>query len=112
MTRKTVLVTGSTGATGGFAIRALVSMRVPVRALVRRDDERAASLRALGVETFVGDLLEINDVHGAMQGIGAAYFVYPLLPGLIAATAHFAQAADEAGLQSIVNMSQISARRD
>jgi hypothetical protein len=44
-----------------------------------------------------------------MEGLSAAYFVYP---GLIDATAYFAQAARETGLRSIVNMSQISARRE
>jgi hypothetical protein len=47
-----------------------------------------------------------------MEGVSAAYFVYPLIPGLIDATAYFAQAAREAGPRSIVNMSQISARRE
>ena len=112
MTNKTVLVTGGTGATGGSAIEALSRMPVCIRALVRKDDERAARLRALGVETVAGDLLEIDDVHAAMEGVSTAYFVYPLLPGLVAASAYFAQAAKEAGVQGIVNMSQISARRD
>lgn len=112
MTDKIVLVTGSTGATGGSAIEALTRMQVPVRALVRKDDERAARLRDVGVDTRVGDLLEIDDVRAAMEGVSAAYFVYPLLPGLVTASAYFAQAASEAGLQGIVNMSQLSARRD
>ena len=112
MTGKPVLVTGATGATGGYAIKALLGMGRPVRALVRKDDERAARLRALGVETRVGELLEIDDVRTAMEGASAAYFLYPLLPGLVAAAAYFAQAAHEASLQGIVNMSQISARRD
>jgi NAD(P)H dehydrogenase (quinone) len=112
MAEKIVLVTGGTGTTGGFAIEALLRMQVSVRALVRKDDERAARLRALGVETRLGDLLEIDDVRAAMDGASAAYFVYPLLPGLVAATAYFAQAAAEAKVQGIVNMSQISARRN
>ncbi len=112
MTDKPVLVTGATGATGGCAIEALLEMQVPVRALVRQDDDRAARLRARGVETRLGNLLEIDDVRAAMDGASTAYFVYPLLPGLVTATAYFAQAAAEAGLAGIVNMSQISARRD
>jgi hypothetical protein len=40
------------------------------------------------------------------------YFVYPIAPGLIEATAFFAQAAKEVGVGSLINMSQISARRD
>ena len=45
------------------------------------------------------------------DGVRAAYFVYPISPGLLEATATFAQAAEEAGVTAIVNMSQISARR-
>lgn len=112
MTDKIVLITGGTGATGGYAIEALRALSVSIRALVRKDDDRAEALRVGGVETVVGDLLEIDDVRAAMEGVSSAYFVYPLLPGLVAATAYFAQAACEAGLQAIVNMSQISARRD
>lgn len=111
MAKKAVLVTGSTGATGGFTIAKLLQMGVPVRAFVRKDDERAAMLREAGAETRIGDLLEIDDVRAAMDGVGAAYFVYPLLPGLVSAAAYFAQAATEAGVRGIVDMSQISARR-
>jgi uncharacterized protein YbjT (DUF2867 family) len=42
--------------------------------------------------------------------VSAAYFVYPIRPGLVQATAQFAQSAIEAGVGAIVNMSQISAR--
>ena len=41
-----------------------------------------------------------------------AYFVYPIRPGILQATAYFAQAAKEAGVDGIVNMSQKSARED
>jgi hypothetical protein len=47
-----------------------------------------------------------------MEGMSAAYFFYQLIPGLIDATAHCAQAAREAGLRSIVNMSQTRACRE
>jgi NAD(P)H dehydrogenase (quinone) len=46
MTSQPVLVTGATGDTGGYAIDALAKLDVPVRAMVRKEDERAASLRA------------------------------------------------------------------
>jgi NAD(P)H dehydrogenase (quinone) len=112
MTSQPVLVTGATGDTGGYAIDALAKIDVSVRAMVRKDDERAARLRASGVEVILGDLLDIDSVRSAMEGVSAAYFVYPLIPGLIDAAAYFAQAAREARLSSIVNMSQISARRE
>jgi hypothetical protein len=48
----------------------------------------------------------------ALKGITAAYFVYPIkVPGILEATAFFAQAALEQGVGAIVNMSQITARR-
>ncbi len=47
-----------------------------------------------------------------MEGIRSAYFLHPIAPGIIGAAAYFAQAAKEAGVKAIVNMSQISARRE
>jgi uncharacterized protein YbjT (DUF2867 family) len=44
--------------------------------------------------------------------VAGAYFVYPIRDGLIDAAAFTAQAAIEAGVQSLVNMSQKSARRE
>jgi len=41
-----------------------------------------------------------------------AYFCYPLAPGLIEATAKFAQAAYEEGVEHVVNMSQIAANNE
>jgi uncharacterized protein YbjT (DUF2867 family) len=107
-----VLVTGAAGATGGYTIRALTEFDVSIRAMVRKDDDRAARLRKAGIEVVLGDLLDLDSVRAAVEGVSAAYFVYPLLPGLIEATAYFAQAGHEAGLRGIVNMSQVSARRD
>jgi methylmalonyl-CoA mutase cobalamin-binding subunit len=40
------------------------------------------------------------------------YFCYPISPGLVQATAQFAQAAKEASVEVIVNMSQKSARSE
>ena len=112
MSTKLILVTGATGATGGYALRHLLNRGVRLRALVHSDDERAAALRADGIETVMGDLLEFDTVRAALQDVDAAYFVYPIRPRLLDATAYFAEAAREAGVQAIVNMSQISARRD
>lgn len=112
MTQATILVTGATGYTGRKTIEILTSKGVPVRALVHKEDERSAELRAMGAEVVLGDLLDLNAVRSALEGIRTAYFVYPITPGLIDATARFAQAAKEAGVEAVVNMSQISARRE
>ena len=110
--RSALLITGAAGRTGGYAAQLLLERGHRVRALVRRFDDRAAKLRDAGAEVVVGDLTDINDVRRAAEGARAAYFVYPIKPGLLEATATFAQAAEEAGVTAIVNMSQISARRD
>jgi len=88
-------------------------MGYPVRALVHNNDDRSAKLAAKGVEIVVGDLLNFDDIYAAMRGVDTAYFCFPVLvPGVLQATAYFAQAAKEEGLKGIVNMSQISARRE
>lgn len=107
------LVTGATGDTGSAAIAELLSKGARVRALVHREDERASALRERNVEIVMGDLLDSHAVQAALQGVAGAYFVYPVMQArLIDATAYFAHAAKLAGVQSIVNMSQISAKDD
>jgi NAD(P)H dehydrogenase (quinone) len=108
-----ILITGATGKSGGAAIDELLKMGYPVRALVHSNDSRSEKLVAKGVEVVVGDLLNLDDISAAMQGIDTAYLCFPVLvPGVLQATAYFAQAAKENGLKGIVNMSQISARRE
>jgi len=107
-----VLITGATGVTGSTAVKTLLEMKLPVRALVHSEDARAAQLSTQGVEVVQGDLSDFESVSQALQGITGAYFLYPIqVPGIVEATAYFAQAAIEAGVKAIVNMSQISARR-
>lgn len=103
---------GRNGATGNFAARQLLAMGLPVRAFVRRADERADELRALGAEIVVGDVRDFEVVRAALDGVQRAYFTYPIAEGLLEATATFAAAAKQAGLHAIVNMSQITARAD
>jgi len=79
--------------------------------LVRADDDRARELADAGAEVVVGDLFRLDDVSRALEGVRSAYFVYPIHPGLLEATAVFAQAAAETGVRAVVNMSQVSARR-
>jgi NAD(P)H dehydrogenase (quinone) len=107
-----ILVTGASGQTGFPATISLLKAGVAVRALVRIDDGRAAALRAAGAEVFVGDLLNLADIRRSLESVSAAYFVYPIEAGLLQAAGFFAMAAAQAGVQAIVNMSQISARKE
>ena len=106
-----LLVTGAAGRTGGYTAQLLLERGHHVRTLVHRFDDRAAALRDSGAEVIVGDLHDIDIVRAAADGVRAAYFVYPISPGLLAATTTFAEAAADADVSAIVNMSQISARR-
>jgi len=110
LTRK-VLITGATGDTGRAAVKESLALRLKVRAMVHSKDERSAGLEQLA-EVVVGDLLEINTIRAAMEGVDAAYLCWPVKPGLIHATVNFAQAAKEAGVSTIINLSQRSANRD
>ena len=110
MAQKKFLVTGATGATGGYAVGRLLERGHAVRALAHREDDRSKRLEKMGVEVLIGDLLNFNDVRTALGGIRGAYFVYPLSPTLVQATAIFAQAAKEAEVAIVANMSQWNAR--
>lgn len=112
MSDKKILVTGSTGATGGYTIKFLLEKGADVRALVRQQDERSERLASLGVEVVVGDMLDFKSIEVALAGIYSAYFVFPIRLSLLNATTYFAEAARQAGVKAIVNMSQISARSD
>lgn len=112
-TEKLFLITAPTGNTGAPTVEILRHAGHRVRAFVHRIDHRSDALDALGAEVVAGDLLDFRSVSAAMSGVDAAYFCYPIAPGtLLPATAIFAQAAGEAGVDAVVNMSQISARRD
>src|SRR5246127_4701071 len=112
MSEATILVSGATGRTGGAAIDELLKSGRHVRAYVRSDDDRAAAFRKRGVDVAIGSFADIDDIRAAMEGIRSAYFLFPIAPGIISAAAYFAEAAKEAGVSAIVNMSQISARRE
>src|ERR687887_30161 len=63
-----ILVTGAAGqlgAVGRTVSELLLKRGLPVRAMVRREDDRAQALRAAGAEVVVGDLLDPADVYRA-----------------------------------------------
>ncbi len=108
-----VLVAGAAGKTGAAVVEQLLERGFPVRALVRRNDERSTRLETLGAEVAVGDLHDLKSMRAAMQGVKRVYFVYPPQGELLVeATTIAAVAARDAGVEALVNMSQISARED
>jgi uncharacterized protein YbjT (DUF2867 family) len=106
-----ILVTGAAGQLGavGRTVTGLLLERgLPVRALVRREDDRAAALRAAGAEVVVGDLLEPTDVHRVLSGCRRVYFGMSVSPGYLEATVTMAAVARDIGVDALVNMSQMT----
>src|SRR5262245_7611693 len=107
-----ILVTGAAGQVGGIGGRIVELLRavdVPVRALVRRDDERAARLRRLGAEVVIADLTQPDQVVPALDGCRRAYFGMGVSPSYLEATLVVAATARETGgFELLVNMSQMT----
>src|SRR5919199_1123977 len=107
-----ILVTGAAGRVGGVggAVVELLRQRdLPVRALVRREDERADALRAAGAEVVVGDLTRAGDVARALAGCRRMYFGMSASAAYLEATVTAAAVARERGdLEVFVNISQLT----
>src|SRR5262249_10939026 len=80
---------------------------LPVRALVRRQDERAAALRATGAEVVVADLTRAADVLRALAGCRRVYFGMSVSAPYLEATVTTAAAARQRGAPEVfANISQ------
>ena len=104
-TQPRVLVTTAAGRTGSAAVAALLARGFPVRALVRRDDHRAARLRQAGAEVVVGNLHDPRDLRIALTDVQRAYHCPPFDPQHLHGSMSFALAAEEAGLEVVALMS-------
>jgi uncharacterized protein YbjT (DUF2867 family) len=76
--------------------------------MVRREDDRAASLRVAGAEVVVGDLLEPADVLRVLSGCRRVYFGMSVSPGYLDASVTMGAVAREAKVEALVNMSQMT----
>lgn len=76
MNRKTILVTGATGAQGGSLIRALKDGPFALRGMTRKPNgDKAQALRGEGVEIVEGDLDHEATLERALDGVWALYGV-------------------------------------
>src|SRR5262247_4033353 len=109
--RPAILVTGAAGQLGavGRTVTGLLLERgLPIRAMVRRDDDRAAALRAAGAEVVVGDLLEPADVYRVVSGCRRVYFAMSVSARYLEASVIMAAVAREVGMDALANMSQMT----
>ncbi|MEM1416405.1 MAG: NmrA family NAD(P)-binding protein [Myxococcota bacterium] len=105
MTKPTILVTTANGRTGRVAVRELLAADHPVRALVTREDARAARLRAAGAEVVVGSLYDWRDLRRAMRGVQRAYHCPPFDARHLHSSSLVALAAEAEGLEVVALMS-------
>jgi len=106
-----ILVTGAagrTGAVGRTITELLLKQGKPVRAMVRNEDERAQALRDMGAEVVVGNLLDLDSMHRAIDGVETMYFGMSVSPDYLAATVNAAAVAKHHGVKAFVNMSQMT----
>jgi len=108
---KPILVTGAAGrvgAVGRTVTELLLNQGKPVRAMVRIEDQRAQALRDLGAEVVIGDLLDLESMHGAIAGCETMYFGMSVSDTYLAATVTVAAVAKHHGVKAFVNMSQMT----
>ena len=106
-----ILVTGAAGrvgAVGRTVTELLLKQGKAVRAMVRTDDERAQALRALGAEVVVGNLLDLDSMHRAIDGVETMYFGLSVSDTYLAATVNTAAVAKHHGVKAFINMSQMT----
>jgi uncharacterized protein YbjT (DUF2867 family) len=109
MVASNLVLIANAGGVGRTVLDQLRAQDVPVRAMVRRDDDRAAELRALGAEVVIGDLTRPESVAAALEGVGRMYFAMPVSPDHLLATTVVASVAREHGqLDGLVGMSQMT----
>lgn len=106
-----ILVTGAAGrvgAVGRTVTELLLKQGKEVRAMVRTEDERAQALRALGAEVVVGNLLDLDSMHRAIDGVETMYFGLSVSDTYLAATVNTAAVAKHHGVKAFINMSQMT----
>jgi uncharacterized protein YbjT (DUF2867 family) len=111
MSEETILVTGAAGGVGSTAhtaIAILLEQGHRVRAMVRKLDSRADTLRDTGAEIVIADMLDIIAVRAAMKGCSAVYFAMSISPNYLEAATNVAVAAKSLGVSAFVNLSQMT----
>jgi uncharacterized protein YbjT (DUF2867 family) len=109
MSQTNILLTGATGNTGMELAKHLSAKGIPFRALVR-SVEKAEALAALpGAELLAGDLANPPGLAPAFKGITKAFLLTNSSEAAETLQLNFVQAAQAAGVQHIVKLSQLAA---
>lgn len=104
----TILVTGATGNVGRHVVDQLVGRGASVRALVR-NPAKANSVAdlAAGIELVQGDLLDVDSLRSAFQGVSTLFLLNAVVPDEFTQALVALNLAREAGVQHVVYLSVI-----
>ncbi|MCG0995887.1 SDR family NAD(P)-dependent oxidoreductase [Acetobacter indonesiensis] len=105
---KPILVTGAAGTVGHAVCERLIKQGFAVRAMVREADDRSARLAEKGAEIVVGNLLDLQTVHRAIEGCDRIYFGMSVSPSYLEATINTATVAKYHNVKAFVNISQMT----
>ena len=114
-----ILVTGATGHIGNVLVRQLLEKGERVRALIWKGED-TAPLRNLPVETMEGDVLDLQGLQPAFNGVDTVFHlagIISIMPGLnpfvwdvnVQGTRNVLQAARQAGIRRFIYTSSIHA---
>ncbi|MFN9473750.1 SDR family oxidoreductase [Acidovorax sp.] len=104
-----ILVTGATGTVGRQVVQQLARRGANVRALVR-DLTKAGDLPA-GVTAVQGDLLDVDSLRAAFQGVDTLFLLNAVVPDEFTQALVALNLARQAGITRIVYLSVIHADR-
>ena len=103
----TILVTGATGNIGHHVVDQLVQRGAPVRALVRNPAKAAQVTFAAGVDVVQGDLLDVDALRRAFDGVSTLFLLNAVVPDEFTQALVALNVAREAGVQRVVYLSVI-----
>lgn len=103
-----LLLTGVTGKTGGASAQALLKAGIKFRAIVR-NAEKAAALKAAGVELVIGDVTDRAVLEKAMTGVDKVLMTLPNGEKQLDLEKQFVDVAKARGVKHVVKMSSMEA---
>jgi uncharacterized protein YbjT (DUF2867 family) len=103
-----LLLTGVTGKTGGASAQALLKKGIKFRAIVRNPD-KAAALKAAGVELVIGDVTDRAVLEKALTGVDKALMTLPNGEQQLELEKQFVDVAKAKGVKHVVKMSSMEA---
>lgn len=101
-----ILVVGATGLVGAEVCRQLTASGMPVRALIRRSSsrEKVDTLRALGIDTVVGDLRDPKSLATACKDVDAIVSTVSSMPFSYQPGVNDIATVDTDGMRSLIDV--------